>query len=368
MLFLIKNFIKYLNIKNKNNLICFFSESHFYKNYYIELANKLKDENNILILTSDIEEFESLKEEMQVLFIGKGFFRYLIFNIIKCDLFFMTLIDIGNNFFKSRFCNKYIYFFHAMASTHKIYTNTAFDNYEVIFTLGNFQNDEIREREKIFNLNKKELYCIGYFYLDFLKKNVNLNLSNNDTILFAPSWNYNKKNLLNDHGVEIIRELINQGLKVIFRPHPENYKHDEKIINEIVNEFTNKNFYLDNSASNIKSMEEAGSLLTDNSAISLEFTFTFNRPTFFIDYTDKIHNKNFSDMKNPTIEKIFQRELGVTFKTDEINEIKKSIKDFYIYKNDNSIKIRNFLNKYYINVEKTVSEAQKIIKELKQKD
>ena len=108
--------------------------------------------------------------------------------------------------------------------------------------------------------------------------------------------------------------------------------------------------------------------LVYNSAISLEFTFTFNRPTFFIDYTDKIHNKNFSDMKNPTIEKIFQRELGVTFKTDEINEIKKSIKDFYIYKNDNSIKIRNFLNKYYINVEKTVSEAQKIIKELKQKD
>ena len=366
MLLLIKNFIKYLNIKNKDDLICFFSESLFYKNYYIELANKLKNENNILILTSDLEEYKSLQSHFRVLFIGNGFFRYLIFNIIKCDLFFMTLTDIGNNLFKSKFCKKYIYLFHAMASTHKIYTNSAFDNYDVIFTLGNFQNDEIREREKIFKLKKKELYCVGYFYLDFLKQNVNFTLSNNKTILFAPSWNYNKKNLLNDHGADTIRALINQGLKVIFRPHPESYKYNRAVINEIENEFSGKNFYLDSSSSNIKSMQESGSLLTDNSAISLEFTFTFNRPSFFLEYSDKIHNKDFSMMKNPTIEKIFQKELGITFKIDEVDKIKKNIENFYNYKNDNSMKITNFLNKYYVNVEKTVDEAYKIVKNLKQ--
>ena len=79
-------------------------------------------------------------------------------------------------------------------------------------------------------------------------------------------------------------------------------------------------------------MQESGSLLTDNSAISLEFTFTFNRPSFFLEYSDKIHNKDFSMMKNPTIEKIFQKELGITFKIDEVDKIKKILKIFTITK------------------------------------
>jgi hypothetical protein len=344
----IKNLIKYIMIKNKDNLICFYSESSFYTNYYLDLAKALKiNGENLLILTSCLKEYNKLKKDFEIIFIGDGFFRYLIFNILKSKCLIMTLTDIGNNLFKSKFCKSYIYYFHAMASTHKIYTNTAFDNYDIILSLGDFQNKEIRIREKKFNLKRKKIYNTGYFYLDYLKKNTNKGSSKEDIILFAPSWNYNNKNLLNDHGDNIIKELISQNLKVIFRPHPQNFLKNKEIIENINKKYSSNSYTLDQSPSNIRSMEEAGSLVTDNSAISLEYSFNFHRPVFFIDYSDKIHNKNYLDIDLEPIENLFKKNIGFNLKLSEINLVEKNIKKFY--KNINHYKNldEEFLNENY---------------------
>ena len=44
----------------------------------------------------------------------------------------MTLTGLGNPLPKSNSCNYYVYFFHALASTHQIYTKDAFKNYDII--------------------------------------------------------------------------------------------------------------------------------------------------------------------------------------------------------------------------------------------
>jgi len=360
------NFLNYLKIKNKEDLICFYSESSFYTNFYIELALKLKgnDKNNVLLLTSNINEYENLKNNFNTIFIGSGFYRYLIFNILTCSCLITTLTDIGNNLFKSRFCKKYIYYFHAMASTHKIYTSTAFDNYDVIFALGKFHTKEIRLREKKFNLKEKKIYEIGYFYLDYLKKNTDKNRSKDNVILFAPSWNYNDKNLLNDHAEHIVKELISKNFKVIFRPHPENLKKNNKVIKVLEKKYSSEMFILDRSSSNINSMELSGSLLTDNSAISLEFSFNFYRPVFFINYSDKIHNKNFNDMDILPIEDIFKKEIGFSMDLSEINQIQNYIKKFYENKVDNKNKIDHFFYKYYCNIGDTAEKGKNLIEEI----
>ena len=56
----------------------------------------------------------------------------------------MTLTDLGIHFQKSKLCKFYVYFFHAIASTHQIYTNSAFKNYDIILSNGEYQS-------KIFN-------------------------------------------------------------------------------------------------------------------------------------------------------------------------------------------------------------------------
>jgi len=42
----------------------------------------------------------------------------------------MTLTDLDNNLKKSINCKKYVYFFHSAASTHVVYTEEAFKNYD----------------------------------------------------------------------------------------------------------------------------------------------------------------------------------------------------------------------------------------------
>ena len=362
---LFKNFINYIKIKNKEKKIFFYSESLFYKNYYINAVEYLLlNKKEVILLTSDLKEYENLKSEFEIIYIGNGILRYLIFNIIKCDMFFLTLTDIGKNLFKSKFCKNYIYYFHAMASTHKIYTSTAFDNFDVILTLGNFHQAEIRERERIFNLKKKKIFNSGYLYFDYLSQNTNLKLCDKNTILFAPSWNYNKKNILNDYGEQIIESLIENNFFVIFRPHPENYKHNKNKIVQIEKKFKSKKFLIDNTPSNIKSMEKAGCLLTDNSAISIEYTLIFKRPSIFLNYSDKIHNKNYNLMKSIPIENTFKQEIAINLDIDQIDNIKQSLANYYNNYDSNKLKINKFLSSNYSNIGNSKQKLLEVINSL----
>ena len=309
--------------KKKRDFV-FFSESHNYKHDYIDLLNKLNKKPYLTsLITSDIKEYYDLKKNnYDVYFIGSGFLRVVIFNFISCKYMIMTMTDLGNNLNKSLFCKNYVYFFHCMHSTHKIYTPRAFDNYDIIFTIGSFQSDEIKKNETLNNLPQKRIYKTGYFYLDYLVKSSNKSISEKDCILFAPSWNYDEDNLFNKHGDSIVSNLINSGFNVIFRPHPEIIKRNKSKFNHVVSKFEdNKNFILDLNASNVRSMEKASLLITDNSSISIEYSFAFYRPVIFLDYKEKIHNKDYHSIGTSTFESEFKKELGISVSIKDINKL-----------------------------------------------
>lgn len=350
-------------IKKKKKYI-FYSESLFYKNYYIDLLSKISEkDNSTAILTSDFKEYEDLKnDKFNVYYIGKGFFRILIFNIISCEYFIMTMTDIGNNFQKSNFCKNYVYFFHCMHSTHKMYTEKAFDNYDIILSIGKFQTSEIRKNEIINNLSKKEIHETGYFYLDFLENNCNKNLIKKKHVLFAPSWNYDENNLFNNYGHLVIENLINNNFIVIFRPHPEIMKRNKKRFNETIEIFKNNDqFILDKNPSNINSMEKASLLITDNSSIAIEYSFVFCRPVIFIDYKDKIHNKNFHKIQKLTFENEFRNLVGISITNNEINNLSTICSEAISMSKSNSTKIQNLKKEYLSNVSNSANVASKIL-------
>ena len=86
----------------------------------------------------------------------------------------MTLTDLGMHLQKSKLCKYYVYYFHAIASTHKIYTNSAFKNYDIILSNGEYQSKELRLAEEKLNFPKKEIINSGYFFLKKKKKKTNL--------------------------------------------------------------------------------------------------------------------------------------------------------------------------------------------------
>ena len=110
-----------------------------------------------------------------------------------------------------------------------------------------------------------------------------------------------------------------------------------------------KNFTLDLSSSNFESLSTSEILITDNSAISIEFILGFEKPVIFFDNYLKIHNKSYKDIGNETIEDEIKKKFGYLIKNPDFEKI-----DFYLNdaisqfqnKQKNIVKFRdeNFFN------------------------
>jgi len=214
---------------------------------------------------------------------------------------------------------------------------------------GKHQIDEIRSRESLKKLTKKKLFPSGYFYFDYLIKNINQNI-NNDEILIAPSWNKDLSNYINENFIDLINILIKKQYKVTFRPHPEHFKRSKKILNDIKNRFTNVNFKFDKNTENIESMEKAKCLITDSSGIAIEYMIALKRPVLYLDEYDKIHNSDFQDYSNlKTIDQEIKENFGYLFKNKDFNNIDYIINNSEKKLQKNLPELKNFINTNYFN-------------------
>ncbi len=312
----------------------FFSEDKSYQKYHILLIKELHKMNfSIAYLSSNKEDVVELKN-IKNFYVSSGLARMLIFLILRTKFLFLTLPDLGNNEIKKQKDNVdyYIYLPHSVHSAHKAFKKNAFDNYDIIFCAGDYHFNELRKLEEINKSKKKILPKTGYLYFDYLKRNIKIN-DNENFILIAPSWNYNKKNFLNNDCFELIKSLIKNNYKVIFRPHSEHYKRNKETLKKIRNEYkNNKNFIFDDSPENINAMNKSKILITDISGISIEYMFSYRRPVIYFDHYQKIHNQEFSEIK--------------------IKAMEDQIKDLFGYSVDQE-------NKDNLNVEKLIFEAEK---------
>ena len=361
--------IKFIKLDNKKKDFVFYSESKFYREHYIDLIFNLKkiNQKNIILITSEKDDIAFFKENILCFYIKNYFLLNIFFRILNSRFMIMTLTDLGTHLQKSKACKCYVYFFHAIASTHRIYTESAFKNYDLILSNGEYQTKELRLAEEQFNYPKKEIVNTGYFFLDNIKKKANIKLKEQQNILFAPSWNYNKKNLFDDYGVEIISILLSKKFIVNFRPHPEHYKRSKNTINKIIQLFSNnKNFFLDKNISNLKSLEKAEALITDCSSIVFEFMLIFKRPIIYIDYKEKIHNINEDKICLKTIEEEFKDIFGNALNVNNLKELPNLCENLININSVSTDLVESFEKKYLANLNDSASfAAQYLVNKLK---
>ena len=359
--------IYHLSSRSKINYV-FYSEKENYRYYFLPLINKLITKNEeIYYLSSDLnDQIASDNKRIKNFYVGKGFVRMIILSLIKCNYFFMTITDLGNNdFFKSKNIKNYVYIFHALQSTHKIYTEKAFDNYDIICCNGPYQCEEIKTREEKFNLKNKKLIKSGYLYLEFLLKNTNYN-KNPEYILFAPSWNYSERNLFNEYSINILDYLLNYGFKVIFRPHQEHYKRSKQTLDKIINKYKDKNnFILDQNNNNLFALENSNFLITDYSGIVHEFLFVYKKPFIIVSDLKKIHNKNFEKIDKDTFEDKVYKDFGYFIKSNELSKLKDDIYNAKKKFEDNKINLNEFIKK---NIYASEKASEKIYLDLTEKN
>ena len=352
-----------VNLRKIKPKFLFFSEDKKYQKYSYLLIETLvkKYPNEVYYVSSDVED--KIKNlNIENIFIGKGLLMIIFFMIIRAQNMFLTLTDLDNHAVKkTKNVDKYIYYFHAPVSTTKIYTATAFDNYDIILCNGNYHLDEIRKRETIKKISKKKLLKTGYFYFDYLKDRMSTKIEANE-ILIAPSWNYNQKNFINEDLEEIIQFVLSKGHVVKLRPHPESFKRSMLTINYFKKKFFNEKFILDETSENINSMESAKCLITDSSGIAIEFVLLFKRPVLYFEDNEKIHNTEFEDYDDLiTMDQKVKETFGYTFKKENIKNlnilINKSISEF----TNKDVKIKDFIDKNFYNYGSTVKNFNDLI-------
>ena len=371
---------KFEDLKQNERDVVFYSENEnsmlIFKSLISELTNK--HNLNICYVTSSKDEsiLKKPNNKIKSFFIGDGVVRTKFFLNLKAKILIMTMPDLETFHIKKSkvYPVHYVYLFHSMVSTHLIYRRSAFEHFDSIFCVGNYQLDEIRSTEKLYNLKPKNLIRYGYGHLDNLLEKYSKRIllpKNNENklhILLAPSWS--DDGLFENISEKVIDILLREGYKVTFRPHPMTQKKSKKKIDRITEKFSkNESFLLEQNIFNFDSFLFSDIMITDWSGAALEFAFAFEKPVLFIDVPKKINNPEYEKIPQVPIEVSIREKIGKIILPTDLELIPNEIKMLYGQTKELRDKITKIRNELIFNVGESKKDgAEEIIKLLNERE
>tara|TARA_B100000029_G_scaffold142992_1_gene138248 strand:- start:544 stop:1287 length:744 start_codon:yes stop_codon:yes gene_type:complete len=233
-----------------------------------------------------------------------------------------------------------------------IYREKAFDSFDIICSVGSFQNKEVRCAESLRKLKKKIIIDFGYGKLDSLIRQKKNSSIAQDKIVIAPSWSNDEENLI---VIEKIIEKLIQNNKIVFRPHPRSLIKQKKFIDSIVNKYEKStlNFKIDTNENSLNYILEAKNFITDWSGAAFEYSFTNLSPVIFINTKKKINNTNYKLLNITPLEERIRSDIGVIMEKNDVNQIEQIIFELNREKKNYVEKIKQIRSNVIFNVEKS---------------
>jgi len=144
-------------------------------------------------------------------------------------------------------------------------------------------------------------------------------------------------------------------------------KRSKNSINSIIKEFSReKKFFLNTDLRDFSAFKKSEILITDNGGVSIEYVYLFEKPVLYINYSDKIQNKDFREIDENTIEDYFKKNFCFEEQPDNLVNIEKKIQEIKNKFNSNRVnEAINFLEKEIFFKEKASDQILKIIKDIK---
>jgi len=302
-------------------------------------------------------------------YVGDGVARSNFFINLKATIMVMTMPDLETFHIKRSkvYPVHYVYIFHSLNSTQRAYKKTAFDNFDTIFCIGNYQIIEIQTRERKFNLRGKKLIKHGYGRLDtlineVLNTNIRKNASDKKVVLIAPSWG--DYGLIETKGQEIVSTLLDSGFDVILRPHPVTLKKSNKIIQKIEKEFKdNLNFKLETDIRSTESWFLCDCMISDLSGAAIEYAFAFEKPVLYVVTPEKIVQEN--EIGLVPLEEKIRSEIGEIVSLSQLSLIPSKINQFLLSQNKFKEKIQKIREETIFNIGNSGEQGAKHLLELK---
>jgi CDP-glycerol:poly(glycerophosphate) glycerophosphotransferase len=245
------------------------------------------------------------------------------FQMLKADVMVLTMLDLAN-FQLKRSINpvRYVYVFHSMGSTHMVDHENSYDHYDSLLCTGPHHVEEIRRRERLAGLPPKDLFAYGYPRLERLVEIAAAHPrgpAGSTTVLLAPTWG--EQSTLHVCGERLIAALLSGGLRVILRPHYQTTRLAPRLVQRLV-----ARFEADPRFQYVDRMEESGSLfesdllISDWSAMAIEYALGLGKPVLFVDVPPRVRNPKYAELGLEPMEMRIRRELGAILPLDRIAE------------------------------------------------
>ena len=325
---------RFFHVANKH--LVFYSEKNGFWKYYADIIEQLLRRTNLKIhyITNDPDDaiFERAKTEPRLVpyYIGQ---RKLVLTLMKMDaeVVVMTTPDLDNFQLKRSYVKKdveYIYTPHDMMSVHMGFRKGAMDHFDTVLCSGPRQIDEIRATERVYGLPAKNLIPCGYVLLDDLRRDFKPGeKGDKPRILIAPSWQGD--NLLDSVIDDLLSELLGQGYRITVRPHPEYVKRYRLRLDQLIERYAGADpdeLTFETDFTSNRSIWESDLLVTDWSGISVEYSYTTERPCLFINTKIKCLNPEWEKIGLTPLEISLRDEIGVSLEKDAVKgEAKKTV-------------------------------------------
>jgi YidC/Oxa1 family membrane protein insertase len=196
----------------------------------------------------------------------------------------------------------------------------SYDHYDSLLCAGPHHVEEIRRREQLRGLPPKHLFPRGYPRLERLVEIAPTpprKPSDPATVLLAPTWG--EQSTLPVCGEPLIAALLGAGIRVILRPHYQTARLAPRLVERLV-----ARFGPDPRFRHVDRMEESASLLesdlliSDWSAMAIEYALGLGKPVLFVDVPPRVRNPRYAELGLEPMEMRIRWELGRILPLDRL--------------------------------------------------
>ena len=300
--------------------LVFFSEGQRYWNVFEPVLKELIEKKQTFIYLTADKNDEGLKlntDFCEVYYLGKINQAIIFLNQLKAKMCVMTTPQLDILTLKrSKYVNHYCNLMHSPVDIH-FYKKFAFDRFDSILCANSFQIENLRQLENDRSSKNKELFETGCTYYDNLNE---IKIKKGEGILIAPSWG--DKSFITTCGKQLIKKVLEEGYKVIFRPHPQSFTADEKYLKEIKTAFeSDTNFQFDKSSDNKRALSNSKIVISSMSGLVFDSIIGHKKPIIVINNKWDERGWESYSIKNTSSTHMLLEDLGKTISEDDIVNI-----------------------------------------------
>lgn len=309
-----------------------FSDDKRYWKIFEPICNEFEKRGKEIVYMTASEDDPALErkyEHVKTEFIGEGNKAFTKLNFMKATILLSTTpgLDVYQ-WKKSKEVDYYVHIPHA-ASEITLYRMFGIDYYDAILLSGQYQLSDIRNLERIRNLEAKELEIVGIPYMDEMLKRVKTAekvVNEKRTVLLAPSWGPSA--ILSLYGEKIIDAILKTDCNLIVRPHPQSFKSETEMLERLMTKYPNSaKVQWNRDTDNFNVLNEADILISDFSGVVFDFSLIFDKP---IIYTNPEFDLSLYDawwLDTPLWTKSALPRLGEQLTAENMDQISQLIED-----------------------------------------